>query len=123
MKALIDELAREPRLGRFTIKRYRPITDKFTRALPFVSRLEDGLVRVLRRKWNGELFSECDQFSGHGDKRDDQVDAISGAYNMLAEIGEEVPKEKRYRVHVGFFGGDNTQGFPNDKGKLSGCLG
>jgi len=60
-----------------------PVTkDKPTRAGPFSSQAEAGNVKVLRAPWNRDFFIELENFP-EGD-HDDQVDASSGAFMMLA---------------------------------------
>ena len=55
--------------------------DKVTRAKPVSAQCEAGNVKVLRGKWNEAFFTELENF--HEGKHDDQVDALSGAYNEL----------------------------------------
>lgn len=64
--------------------------DKITRAKPVSSQAEAGNIKILQARWNDEFFSELENFpeSGH----DDQVDAFSGAFNMLAK--------KTYDIHA-----------------------
>jgi predicted phage terminase large subunit-like protein len=60
-----------------------PVTkDKTTRAGPFSAQVEIGNVKVLRAAWNSDYFTELENFP-EGDN-DDQVDASSGAFMMLA---------------------------------------
>lgn len=58
--------------------------DKLTRAKPVSSRVEAGSVKFVRAQWNAALFSELEAFDGSGKTHDDQVDALSGAYNRLS---------------------------------------
>jgi predicted phage terminase large subunit-like protein len=80
--AVIQELLRERELWSHHIHGIPVDADKKTRFLPFAARAEEGLVDVLDRSWTAAYLSElCDfPFGGH----DDQVDATSGAYGMLA---------------------------------------
>ena len=59
---------------------------KLIRAEPYASQLGGDNVRILRdtavRRWNAAYISELVEFSSS--KHDDQVDASSGAFNMLA---------------------------------------
>lgn len=75
----LDYLLREPELRHFTIDAVSPVGDKFTRATPFASRVNAGMVRMLRGPWNRSLLDELAMFpmAAH----DDQVDALSGAYD------------------------------------------
>lgn len=63
-------------------------TDKLTRALPWIARAEAGKFYIVRGKGVDKYLDELVEFTGHGDKHDDQVDATSGAYRMLAEYVE-----------------------------------
>src|SRR5579875_1878252 len=56
---------------------------KETRAMPVASQAEAGNLSVLRAPWNRVLLEELRDFP-HGAK-DDQVDALSRAFGMLAE--------------------------------------
>ncbi|MBI5554810.1 MAG: phage terminase large subunit [Elusimicrobia bacterium] len=83
-KGFIDELLRAPELRGISINGYRPDSDKLTRALPWISRAEAGNVFLIRGGWINEFLNECQLFTGCGDKYDDQIDAVSGAYKMLS---------------------------------------
>lgn len=63
-------------------------TDKLTRALPWIARAEAGKFYIVRGKGVDKYIDELIEFTGHGDKHDDQVDATSGAFRMLAEYVE-----------------------------------
>lgn len=71
-------------LAGFPIKVLKPITDKITRALGVSAQCEQGNVKVLRGKWNDDFFMELENFPEKGSK-DDQVDALSGAFNVHLE--------------------------------------
>lgn len=62
---------------------------KLTRFLPFCSLAEAGAVRVVRGDWNEAFFKELESFSGdlkiQKQNKDDQVDATSDAFSMLAK--------------------------------------
>lgn len=55
---------------------------KQVRATPASSQAEAGNIDVLRAPWNDALFNELQEFPVGG--HDDQVDALSGAFNFLA---------------------------------------
>lgn len=57
---------------------------KVKRFLPFCSLAEAGRVRVVRGQWNEAWFVECEHFDGGRDKKDDQVDATSDAFNTIS---------------------------------------
>jgi predicted phage terminase large subunit-like protein len=84
-KGFIDELKRDPEMMGYAITGYRPSTDKLTRALPWISRAESGNIYLVNGIWINEFLNECQVFTGSGgDKHDDQVDAVSGVYKMVA---------------------------------------
>jgi predicted phage terminase large subunit-like protein len=62
--------------------------DKLTRALPWIARAEAGKFYLVRGKGVDSYIDELIEFTGQGDKHDDQVDATSGGYSMLAEYIE-----------------------------------
>ena len=81
-KGFIDELLRDRELQGISIEGIKPGADKLTRALPWISRAEAGKVFLVKGSWINEFLNECQSFTGHGDKRDDQIDGVSGVYQM-----------------------------------------
>jgi predicted phage terminase large subunit-like protein len=70
-------------LAGYNVRIRKPSQDKVTRALPVSAQCERGNIKVLRAPWNDAFFNEVENFpseSGH----DDQVDALSGAFNELS---------------------------------------
>jgi predicted phage terminase large subunit-like protein len=59
----------------------RPTGDKVTRAKPWAVAAENGNVKIVANEWNKRLLDEAELFplGAH----DDQVDAISGAFEHL----------------------------------------
>lgn len=78
-KVEIDHLVRA--LNGFHVTTNRVTTDKLTRALPVSSQAEQGNILLLRGAWNDAFLDEAESFDGLGVAHDDQVDALSGAYN------------------------------------------
>ena len=70
-------------LAGFAVDVIRESGDKITRADPFAAQWQGGNVDILRGSWNDAFFSELEAFGG-GTAHDDQVDAASGAFLMLA---------------------------------------
>jgi predicted phage terminase large subunit-like protein len=68
-------------LGAFTVRPAPESGDKLTRFGPFSSQCRVGNVKVLRRAWNEELFRVLEGFPDLA--HDDEVDACSGALEML----------------------------------------
>lgn len=81
-----QELLREPALAAHTILPAEVDRDKVSRAMPWAARAEAGKVTLVAGQWVGEFLSELETFP-HG-AHDDQVDAVSGAVQMLAQAVE-----------------------------------
>jgi predicted phage terminase large subunit-like protein len=62
-----------------------PEGSKEMRASIWGTRLQDGIIYVVRGEWNQALFDEMDYFPNG--EHDDQVDAVSGAWNRLNSYG------------------------------------
>lgn len=93
-KAGIIELAyllQDKRLNGYAIDGATPEGDKYTRAGPVASRVKAGKMLVVRGSWNRAYLDELAMFPSG--EHDDQVDATSGAYAMLADDD--------YAIHVG----------------------
>lgn len=66
----------------------QPLGDKFTRAQPAATAWNAGRLRVPMPKdgkpvpWLKDFLAELGNFTGVGDEVDDQVDCLSGAWNM-----------------------------------------
>lgn len=78
----IQSLLADPQLAGLT---FQPITvhqDKVTRALPIISRCEQGKLAVVRAGWNKDFLDELSAFPES--KHDDQVDALAAAAGMIA---------------------------------------
>lgn len=89
----VQDLIRD--LAGFATYANRVTESKVTRALPFSAHCEAGNVHMVRGPWNETFMRELETFAdedelpeelrGHEGKKD-QVDAASGAFNMLAQI-------------------------------------
>lgn len=63
-----------------------PVSEnKVIRAKPASSQAEIGNILVCEGKWNDDFFAELEAFPEGG--HDDQVDALSGAFNLLTTAG------------------------------------
>jgi predicted phage terminase large subunit-like protein len=79
----LQTLVRDPLLAGIA---FQPITvdkDKLTRALPVLTRAEQGKLIIKRAHWTQALIDELCAFDGLGKTHDDQVDALSGAMQMF----------------------------------------
>lgn len=74
-------------LDGFTVIVSRETGDKETRAGPFSSAAEHGLVKYVRGPWNDVLLNELEMFPRG--KHDDDMDAVASAF--LALSGRELP--------------------------------
>lgn len=77
----LDYLMRNPGTHGYNISIVPPIGDKFTRAQPAASRVNAGMVKMVRGVWNRALLDELAVFPSG--EHDDQVDTLSGAYAHL----------------------------------------
>jgi predicted phage terminase large subunit-like protein len=80
--AVIDHY-RQQVLTPYDFDGVRSTGSKETRARPVATRCEAGDVWVCRGTWNTEFLDELTTFPMHG--HDDQVDALAGAYEHLAQ--------------------------------------
>ena len=72
-------------LAGFKVEVFRETGDKVTRAEPFAAQWQNGNVDILRGAWNAALFAEYEQFPSKS-THDDQVDAGSGAFDMISGV-------------------------------------
>lgn len=68
-------------LAGFDVHAIPPQGDKETRARPASAQAEGGNIKIVRAKWNKIFVDELENFPKG--KKDDQVDALSGAVNWL----------------------------------------
>jgi len=84
MAGLVDDLKREPRMQRHTIKGVKTTKDKITCASPWISRLENGHLTMLRGGWNKDYINQLIAFTIEDKgRKDDMIDATSRAYEAL----------------------------------------
>jgi predicted phage terminase large subunit-like protein len=81
-KSLIDHYRRNV-LSKFSFKGIKSTGSKSERARPVSGQCEAGNVFIVRGEWNADFISELCSFPGG--THDDQVDALSLAYNHLNE--------------------------------------
>jgi len=70
-------------LSGFSARAYRPSVDKIQRASPFSAQCEAGNVLIFKGPWNNDFLDELESFPEG--KKDDQVDACSGAFEMISQ--------------------------------------
>ena len=70
------------------IKEHQPVGDKFQRAQGVASAWNTGRVTVpVGAPWVADFLSEVQGFTGVNDRHDDQVDCLSGAWNVGSKPG------------------------------------
>jgi hypothetical protein len=79
------EMIRDPRLSNVSILSIKPEGDKGSRAQPLRFRAKGGRVKLVRGPWCQKFIDEALLFTGHGQKRDDQIDSASGGLRMVAD--------------------------------------
>lgn len=72
-------------LAGFKVEVVRETGTKVVRAEPFAAQWQAGNVDILRSVWNDILFTELELFPT-ASVHDDQVDACSGAFNMICGV-------------------------------------
>lgn len=87
-KMYVNSLAR--RLAKHVVQGHRPTGSKLTRAKVVSSKVKQQMMRVVRAAWNEAYYLEAEDFTGveGEDDHDDQVDAVSGAFDRLGVGGE-----------------------------------
>jgi predicted phage terminase large subunit-like protein len=83
-----QELQRVPELASTSLKSIRVDKDKISRALPVASRAEAGKVKLIRGNWLSDFLDEVTSFPAG--VHDDQVDAVSGAVQMITEYKRKI---------------------------------
>lgn len=82
-KALVQEVLRQRRFARRSIRSIKADKDKLTRALSWTDRAREGKVVLVRGNWINDFLDEVCHFPDS--RHDDQVDAVSLAVTMIAE--------------------------------------
>ena len=73
-------------LSGFACMGVRPTGDKLQRANPVAAQALAGNVDLVRGPWNGDFLGEIHGFPDL--PHDDQVDGLSGAFNVLASMAD-----------------------------------
>jgi predicted phage terminase large subunit-like protein len=117
-----QELQRDDALAGVPIKGVDPrkVGNKEVRANVWASRIEDGLVAIVRAPWNDDFVAEALSFPRG--QHDDQVDAVSGAVQMLPAMVSfsDVPQAPDVRSRWDAFGAVTDMGFWEMTQELSG---
>jgi predicted phage terminase large subunit-like protein len=81
--AFVQELRRTPGFLNRAFRSIRVTGDKFTRALAWANKAEEGSLRLVRGAWNDTFIDEACSFPNSA--HDDQIDAVSIAVEMLTK--------------------------------------
>lgn len=92
-KGEIDHYRREVLKG-FDFHEDKKASSKEIRARPVSAAAEAGNIKIVKGIWNGDFLDEVEAFP-QGD-HDDQVDSVSGAFEKLGPIEEEIEKKIIY---------------------------
>ena len=82
-KGFFQALLKEPELLNIAMYGYNEVKDKYSRAIPWIARAEAGKFYIINGPGVDNLVDELIVFTGKDDTHDDQVDWISGAYQMF----------------------------------------
>jgi len=82
-RGMYQTLTREPKLVGIPFRQVEVTTDKLTRAMPWLARAEQNMMAFVRGPWNAAWLDEVCAFPET--EHDDQVDAVSGAVQMLGQ--------------------------------------
>ena len=85
--AFIQEFRRLPQVRAAAFRGVNERGDKFTRALAWATRFEEGRGFLVRGAWTDEFINECCAFTGTGKDRDNRVDAVSIAVQRAERKG------------------------------------
>jgi len=89
----VNDLQQDKDLKFAAIVGCNPTADKLTRALPWIAKAAAGKLYVVEGPWVDDFIEECVRFTGAGDAEDDQIDAVSGAYQMLLDATDSAIAE------------------------------
>jgi predicted phage terminase large subunit-like protein len=99
-KGFVQDIQRADDFARFTVHPVTEVGSKLVRANRWISRINAGKFYIIRSGWNDTFISECAEFTGHEDPEDDQIDAISIAYEILAPaVGDYCPPDEDEDTH------------------------
>lgn len=90
-KAQVEQYQRLPDLRQYGVWGNRADGPKHVRAEPFASRLEGGMLRLVRGAWNADFSDElCGYNPEDNNPQDDQIDAVAGAYTIItSDAGDD----------------------------------
>lgn len=96
-KITIDHYARHIMLG-YDFDGHRSIKNKEARANTWAGKAQRGEVLLVEGDWIKDFLDEAIAFGATNYVHDDQIDAVSGAYEVLANLGEK--RQSKVRIIV-----------------------
>lgn len=86
MASMVEDLKREKRMQAYVIEGVKTTKDKITCSAPWISRLENGQLTMLRADWNKDFVSQCLAFTLEDKgRRDDIIDGVSRCWAAFLE--------------------------------------
>lgn len=92
-KLTINHFAQHVLLG-YDFDGNRAIRDKESRVSTWQPHAKRGNMILIRGSWNNAFIDECISFGAVKDAHDDQLDAVSGAFETLTGIGGDGPGKR-----------------------------
>jgi hypothetical protein len=99
---MLQTLLRDPSLARYSLQPIEVHKDKVTRALPLLTRAEQGKLALVRENWNHDFVDELCAFPEG--RHDDLVDAATGAMTMLDTPAGAITAESLNQIRIGQHG-------------------
>ncbi len=91
-KSAIDHYARHILLG-FDFDGHPAISNKSSRIDLWAAKAKRDEIKVVRGPWNTEFIDEAVSFGAAKDLHDDQLDAVSGAFEVLTGLGSKMKRK------------------------------
>ena len=95
MRPMIQDLLNQPIFREIRLSPIKPSGDKKERASGWVARAKNGMFLMVKGPWNQDFIGECLSFDGTGAAHDDQVDSVSGAYELIWDLKGGVVQEPK----------------------------
>ena len=86
MRPMVQDLFSMPIFNSVRLTPIKPSGDKKERASGWVARAKNGMFSLVKGRWNQDFINECLAFDGLGTTHDDQIDSVSGAYELVWDL-------------------------------------
>jgi predicted phage terminase large subunit-like protein len=88
MSGMVEDLKREDRMQRYAIEGVKTTKDKITCSAPWISRLENGQLTMMRADWNKAFIAQCLAFTVEDKgRKDDIIDGVSRCWAAFSAGG------------------------------------